>query len=255
MAWTPVADELIRLHVATHGLKQWNILSKQLGSASQQALRSRWMYTLDQSINRGPWTLEEDELLIKLHALSKGSWSVMQLSMPGRTDQACKNRYDTLRKRRVFSERTSVHEAFEEAIDGLECDELIGMIDANPGAPPKLTKGKRYSRPSSKCKPSEVLVQATVAPPNSPNRSPSSVISQKRGRAYEDDDASLVAVPTPMRKIVFGSFGSSRMSFSKPSDTNKPPVAPVEENIIDHINMMLNKLPDARKRVKSVLVR
>ncbi|TSM86001.1 snRNA-activating protein complex subunit 4 [Bagarius yarrelli] len=54
----------------------------------------RWTCVLDPSLKKGPWTKEEDELLLK--AVKKygcKEWWKIKLEVPGRTDNACRDRY------------------------------------------------------------------------------------------------------------------------------------------------------------------
>ncbi|XP_060894156.1 snRNA-activating protein complex subunit 4 isoform X2 [Labrus mixtus] len=59
----------------------------------------RWTQVLDPTLRKGPWTKEEDELLLKaVSYYGEKDWWKIRLEVPGRTDGACRDRYlDCLR--------------------------------------------------------------------------------------------------------------------------------------------------------------
>lgn len=63
----------------------------------------RWHNHLDPNINRSEWTQQEDEQLVLLHAEVGNQWAVLARSMPGRTDNAIKNRWNATLHKRVLS--------------------------------------------------------------------------------------------------------------------------------------------------------
>uniref|UniRef100_A0AAR2J3T3 snRNA-activating protein complex subunit 4 n=1 Tax=Pygocentrus nattereri TaxID=42514 RepID=A0AAR2J3T3_PYGNA len=62
-------------------------------------LMYRWTCVLDPSIKKGPWSKEEDQLLLKaVEKYGPKDWWKIRLEVPGRTDNACRDRYlDCLR--------------------------------------------------------------------------------------------------------------------------------------------------------------
>ncbi|XP_044051752.1 LOW QUALITY PROTEIN: snRNA-activating protein complex subunit 4 [Siniperca chuatsi] len=54
----------------------------------------RWIQVLDPSLKKGPWTKQEDQLLLRAVSLhGEKSWWRIRLEVPGRTDSACRDRY------------------------------------------------------------------------------------------------------------------------------------------------------------------
>ncbi|KAK2845729.1 hypothetical protein Q7C36_010583 [Tachysurus vachellii] len=54
----------------------------------------RWTCVLDPSIKKGPWTKEEDQLLLKaVKRYGCKEWWKIKLEVPGRTDNSCRERY------------------------------------------------------------------------------------------------------------------------------------------------------------------
>ena len=61
------------------------------GRTSKQC-RERWAHHLDPSINRGPYSAEEDKTILELQAQMGNKWSEIARMMPGRTENAVKVR-------------------------------------------------------------------------------------------------------------------------------------------------------------------
>ncbi|XP_062273368.1 snRNA-activating protein complex subunit 4 [Scomber scombrus] len=69
----------------------------------------RWNQVLDPSLKKGPWTKDEDKLLLQaVHRHGEKNWWKIKMEVPGRTDGACRDRYlDSLKvgtKRGGFDE-------------------------------------------------------------------------------------------------------------------------------------------------------
>lgn len=90
--WTPEEDKVITDWVAKYGLK-WVDLAKEMPGRTRKNCRGRWHNCLDPNINRGPWTQEEDELLLKLHEQYGNKWALMAKSFKGRTGEQLQARW------------------------------------------------------------------------------------------------------------------------------------------------------------------
>lgn len=103
--WSAEEDLAIRALVEEFGLKKWSLIAQQLAERykikhrSGKQCRERWHNHLDSSIDKKPWTQEEDNLIFELHKQYGKSWSKIAENIPGRTDNSVKNRfYSTLRR-------------------------------------------------------------------------------------------------------------------------------------------------------------
>ena len=103
-SWTRQEDETIIKYVAHHGTKSWARLAALLPGRIGKQCRERWVNHLNPTINHGPWTPAEDQLLIDLHSQFGNHWTKIGEMMPSRSDNAIKNRWNsTLAKRAQLS--------------------------------------------------------------------------------------------------------------------------------------------------------
>lgn len=66
------------------GAGNWNRLAQFIPGREGWHCRQRWMHQLDPSLNKGPWTPEEDQLLISLQEQQGNRWSEIAKFFPGR---------------------------------------------------------------------------------------------------------------------------------------------------------------------------
>ncbi|KAM7415453.1 hypothetical protein PAMA_017794 [Pampus argenteus] len=96
-AWTPAEDALLRVLVDKMRIGNfipYTQMSYFMDGRDPAQLIYRWNQVLDPSLKKGPWTYQEDQLL--LQAVSRHgekNWWKIRLEVPGRTDSACRDRY------------------------------------------------------------------------------------------------------------------------------------------------------------------
>ncbi|MFQ6655565.1 hypothetical protein Gotur_026070 [Gossypium turneri] len=67
-----------------------------------KSCRLRWTNYLRPDIKRGPFTLDEEKLVIQLHAILGNRWAAIASQLPGRTDNEIKNLWNTHLKKRLL---------------------------------------------------------------------------------------------------------------------------------------------------------
>ncbi|KAL2927893.1 Transcription factor TT2 [Bienertia sinuspersici] len=101
-AWTAMEDKILIDYIKTNGEGRWRNLPKRAGlKRCGKSCRLRWMNYLRPDIKRGNITLDEEELIIRLHKLLGNRWSLIAGRLPGRTDNEIKNHWNANLSKRV----------------------------------------------------------------------------------------------------------------------------------------------------------
>jgi hypothetical protein len=104
-SWTREEDEAIVRFVEENGTKDWTKLAMSLPGRIGKQCRERWRNHLDPDVNRAPWTDAEDEILISMVEKIGSKWVKLAEFLPGRSDNAIKNRWNSTLKKKLEWER------------------------------------------------------------------------------------------------------------------------------------------------------
>ncbi|KAK8630974.1 hypothetical protein V6N13_079742 [Hibiscus sabdariffa] len=82
--WDPEEDEILINYINKHGHGSWRSLPKLAGlGRCGKSFRHRWTNYLRPDIKRGPFTVDEEKLVIQLHAILGNSLSLICIILLG----------------------------------------------------------------------------------------------------------------------------------------------------------------------------
>eukprot|EP00516_Mucochytrium_quahogii_P007348 CAMPEP_0203764770 /NCGR_PEP_ID=MMETSP0098-20131031/18033_1 /ASSEMBLY_ACC=CAM_ASM_000208 /TAXON_ID=96639 /ORGANISM=" , Strain NY0313808BC1" /LENGTH=602 /DNA_ID=CAMNT_0050660943 /DNA_START=236 /DNA_END=2044 /DNA_ORIENTATION=- len=91
-------DTLLKLMKEYGNEKSWTKIAEHIPGRTAKQCRERWYLNLDPTINRGPWTKYEDEVLLSLHSKIGNKWAEIKRSLPGRTENGVKSRFKSIQR-------------------------------------------------------------------------------------------------------------------------------------------------------------
>lgn len=76
--WTPEEDKRLRTYVEAHGEGSWNQVQRNAGlNRCGKSCRLRWANHLRPHLKKGPFSPEEERIIIELHAMHGNKWAQM----------------------------------------------------------------------------------------------------------------------------------------------------------------------------------
>ncbi|CAN8256630.1 unnamed protein product [Cochlearia groenlandica] len=92
--WTAEEDEVLRKAVHSFNGKNWKKIAEYFKDRTDVQCLHRWQKVLNPELVKGPWTKEEDEMIVQLiQKYGPKKWSTIARFLPGRIGKQCRERW------------------------------------------------------------------------------------------------------------------------------------------------------------------
>ena len=228
--WTAEEDRKLTELVMQHGPKRWSQIARHIDGRAGKMCRERWLNHLDPTINRTPWTPEEDATIISAVRDIGTKWAKIAVMLEGRRDNAIKNRWNSTLRRlqrsskqqhqqseagNVLKEEEEEEEEEEGQGHGDMRDEKAGLLASKPASAGRRGSGSGATQSNSR------LSSETKRG----GRTPRSRTGAARSRTSLPQDSPRAGTPPGSSVGVGGTSSNSTVSHFSPDAGMMGPVS------------------------------
>ncbi|CAM9903506.1 unnamed protein product, partial [Ectocarpus sp. 12 AP-2014] len=227
--WTKEEDQKLK-EVAAAMEYKWSHVAKLMGGRTYKQCRERYTNYLKEGLNVGPWTKEEDQLLLSMHAKVGNKWAEIARYLKDRSENMIKNEYMKLsrdanasqRRRQAHLDNTSSHNQ-----NNLDSNTNPNGHEAVVSGSPTAGEGGDGEAAKAKKRKGKQPFKGTGGPASSSSTTTTPLPDGEAERRHSVGGLWGVT-PAPI-ETVGGSFAAAARSAESSSFLGEPPAVKLEQ--------------------------